>query len=37
LLSGEAAETALASAPTLPDELPEMEKAWREWMVKLRS
>ena len=36
LLSGEAAETALASAATLPDDLPGMEKAWKEWMLKGR-
>lgn len=34
LLSGEAAETALAAAATLPDELPGIEKAWKEWMRK---
>jgi hypothetical protein len=34
LLSGEPAASALASATTLPDELPEIEKAWREWMMK---
>ena len=37
LLSGEAAETALASAVTLPDELDAIEKAWKDWMRKLAS
>jgi hypothetical protein len=32
LLSGEAAATALASAPTLPDELGGIEKAWKDWL-----
>jgi hypothetical protein len=34
LLSGESAATALASAATLPDDLPAIEKAWKEWMLK---
>jgi hypothetical protein len=37
LLSGESAETALASAATLPDDLPGIEKAWKDWMRKLAS
>lgn len=34
LLSGESAETALAAAATLPDDLPGIEKAWKDWMRK---
>jgi hypothetical protein len=37
LLSGESAETALASAATLPDDLEGIEKAWKDWMRKLAS
>jgi hypothetical protein len=37
LLSGESAETALAAAAMLPDDLPGMEKAWKDWMRKLIS
>ena len=37
LLSGESAETALASASTLPDDLAGIEKVWKEWMVKMIS
>jgi hypothetical protein len=37
LLSGESAETALASAATLPDDLAGIEKAWKDWMRKLAS
>ncbi len=36
LLSGESAETALTAAATLPDDLPGIEKAWKEWMAKAR-
>jgi hypothetical protein len=34
LLSGESAETALASAATLPDDFAGIEKAWKDWMQK---
>jgi hypothetical protein len=37
LLSGESAETALAAAATLPDDLAGIEKAWKDWMRKLIS
>jgi hypothetical protein len=37
LLSGESAETALAAAATLPDDVPGMEKAWKDWMRKLAA
>jgi hypothetical protein len=37
LLSGESAETALAAAATLPDDLPGMEKAWKDWLRKLAA
>lgn len=37
LLSGESAETALTAAATLPDDLPGIEKAWKDWMRKLAS
>ena len=37
LLSGETAATALAAAPTLPDDLTAIEKAWREWVRKIAS
>ncbi|MGQ0714418.1 MAG: hypothetical protein ACT4PJ_11910 [Gemmatimonadaceae bacterium] len=37
LLSGEASVTALAAAPTLPDDLPAIEKAWKDWMRKIAS
>src|SRR5919108_1204431 len=36
LLSGETAASALAAAPTLPDELPAIEKAWKEWMLEMQ-
>lgn len=37
LLSGESAETALASAATLPDDLEGIEKAWKDWMLELQK
>lgn len=37
LLSGESAETALAAAATLPDDLAGIEKAFRDWMGKTRG
>jgi hypothetical protein len=37
LLSGESPVTALAAAPTLPDDLPAIEKAWKDWMRKLAA
>jgi hypothetical protein len=37
LLSGEPAETALAAAATLPDDLEGIEKAWKDWMRRLAS
>jgi hypothetical protein len=37
LLSGESAATALAAAPTLPDDLTAIEKAWRDWMRRIAS
>ena len=36
LMSGESSETALASAATLPDDVPGLEKAWKEWMLRGR-
>lgn len=37
LLSGESAETALAAATTLRDDLPGLEKEWRDWLRKLAA
>ena len=37
LLSGESAETALSAATTLPDDLPGMEKAWKDWLARTRK
>lgn len=37
LLSGESARTALAAAPSLPDELDGLEKEWKKWLLKMRG
>ena len=37
LLSGESSETALTAATTLPDDLPAIEKEWRDWLRKLAA
>jgi hypothetical protein len=37
LLSGESAETALAAATTLPDDVAGMEKEWKAWLRKLAA
>ena len=37
LLSGESGETALTAATTIPDDLPGIEKAWKDWMRKMVS
>lgn len=37
LLSGEPVRSALAAAPTLPDELDGLEKEWKKWLLKMRG